>query len=180
MAINTISYDNKSDINTSTTPIQNKITASNMNEIKSIVNSNANLMGDLANLTTTEKSSLVGALNESKATATTQVSFDTTEQEIGTYLGVKFYRKVYDVGSLPNNTSKDTITDLPTSYKIVNVYGNATSSNAVLPIPATNPASNAYSIAVTMLQEGGYWKIVMSTGIDRSAFTGYVVLEYTK
>lgn len=64
MAINTISYDNKSDINTSTTPIQNKVTASDLNEIKSIVNSNANLQGDLSNLNTTEKGSLVGAINE--------------------------------------------------------------------------------------------------------------------
>ena len=64
MAINEISYANKSDINTSTTPVQNKISASDMNEIKSIVNANANLQGDLANLNTTEKGSLVGAINE--------------------------------------------------------------------------------------------------------------------
>lgn len=64
MAINEISYDNKSDINTSTTPVQNKVSASDMNEIKSVVNSNANLMGDLSNLNTSDKTSLVQAVNE--------------------------------------------------------------------------------------------------------------------
>lgn len=64
MAIAEISYSDKSDINTTATPEVNKITASNLNEIKSVVNTNANLMGDLSNLTTTEKSSLVEAINE--------------------------------------------------------------------------------------------------------------------
>lgn len=64
MAINTISYTNKSDINTTTTPVQNKVSATDMNEIKSVVNSNATLMGDLTTLTTTDKSSIVGAINE--------------------------------------------------------------------------------------------------------------------
>lgn len=64
MAIVTINYTNKSDINTSSTPATNKVVAADMNEIKSVVNTNANLQGDLANLNTTDKSSLVGAVNE--------------------------------------------------------------------------------------------------------------------
>lgn len=66
MAIVTINYTNKSDVNTSSTPAANKVAAADMNEIKSVVNTNANLQGDLANLDTTEKSSIVGAVNEIK------------------------------------------------------------------------------------------------------------------
>lgn len=66
MAIVTINYTNKSDVNTSSTPAANKVAATDMNEIKSVVNTNANLQGDLANLDTTEKSSIVGAVNEIK------------------------------------------------------------------------------------------------------------------
>ena len=64
MAIVTINFTNKSDVNTSSTPAINKVSAADMNEIKSVVNTNANLQGDLANLNTTEKGSIVGALNE--------------------------------------------------------------------------------------------------------------------
>lgn len=64
MSINTITYSDKSDINTTATPAVNKVAASNLNEIKSVVNSNANLMGDLSLLNTTVKSSVVNALNE--------------------------------------------------------------------------------------------------------------------
>lgn len=42
-----ITYSTKSDINTTTTPEVNKVTAANMNEIKSVVNSNET---DLSNL----------------------------------------------------------------------------------------------------------------------------------
>ena len=42
-----ITYSNKSDINTTATPEVNKVTAANMNEIKSVVNSNGT---DLSNL----------------------------------------------------------------------------------------------------------------------------------
>ena len=72
MAITTINWDNKSDINTTSTPAINKVAAADMNEIKSVVNTNANLQGDLANLNTTEKSSVVGAINELEYVRTKQ------------------------------------------------------------------------------------------------------------
>ena len=64
MAIVQINYDTKSDINTTATPSQNKVSANDMNEIKSVVNTNATSMGDLANLNTTDKTSVVNAINE--------------------------------------------------------------------------------------------------------------------
>ena len=52
MAINTITYANKSDINAnSSVSTSNKIQATDMNEIKTVVNSNATLMGDVSTLT---------------------------------------------------------------------------------------------------------------------------------
>ena len=42
----------------------NKLTDSNINEIKSVVNGNDDLMGDLSNLVTHDKSSIVAAINE--------------------------------------------------------------------------------------------------------------------
>lgn len=65
MSINKITYTDKQQLNANSS-IQdiNKVKATDMNEIKSVVNDNADLQGDLTNLETTEQSSLVGAINE--------------------------------------------------------------------------------------------------------------------
>lgn len=42
-----INYSNKSDINTTATPEVNKITAANLNEIKTVVNDNADLLSNI-------------------------------------------------------------------------------------------------------------------------------------
>ncbi len=65
MAINTITYADKSAIYTNASiPDANKVNDSDMNEIKTVVNDNATLMGDLTTLNTTTQSSIVGAINE--------------------------------------------------------------------------------------------------------------------
>ena len=52
MAINLIGYADKADINVnSNVPDTNKVKADDMNEIKTVVNSNSNLMGDVSTLT---------------------------------------------------------------------------------------------------------------------------------
>lgn len=60
-----IQYENKEQLNVNETiPAKNKCMANDMNEIKNVVNENDDLVGDLSTLETTEKSSVVGALNE--------------------------------------------------------------------------------------------------------------------
>ena len=60
-----ITYADKSTMNeNSSIPATNKCQASDMNEIKSVVNENYNEVGDITTLTTTDKSSVVNAINE--------------------------------------------------------------------------------------------------------------------
>lgn len=60
-----ITYADKSTMNeNSSIPAINKCQASDMNEIKSVVNNNYNEVGNITNLTTTDKSSVVNAINE--------------------------------------------------------------------------------------------------------------------
>lgn len=63
-----ITYDDKADLIVDTT-IDNifKVTASDMNEIKNVVNGNAEEVGDITSLTTTDKTSVVNAINELNA-----------------------------------------------------------------------------------------------------------------
>lgn len=64
MAVQTITYDNKVALNVNPDIADvNKVTDNDMNEIKSVVNNNANNIGDLSNLTTPTTTNLVGAIN---------------------------------------------------------------------------------------------------------------------
>lgn len=67
MAVQTITYDDKVYINENADiPAINKVTDDDMNEIKSVVNSNADNVGDLSDLETSDTSSIVNAINELK------------------------------------------------------------------------------------------------------------------
>lgn len=61
----TISFTNKTALNVNSSIADvNKCNASDLNEIKSVVNTNANECGDASNLNTTDKTNLVNAINE--------------------------------------------------------------------------------------------------------------------
>lgn len=61
----TITYTNKSALNTNSGIADiNKVNASDMNSIKSVVNANASECGNASSLTTTDKTSIVNAVNE--------------------------------------------------------------------------------------------------------------------
>lgn len=63
-----ITYDNKVDLQIASNIANiNKVTASDMNEIKNVVNNNAEEVGDITSLTTTDKTNVVNAVNELNA-----------------------------------------------------------------------------------------------------------------
>lgn len=67
MALTQITYTNKETLNEQPSIAdKNKVKSADMNEIKSVVNTNASNVGDLANLNTTANTSIVAAINELK------------------------------------------------------------------------------------------------------------------
>lgn len=65
MAIKLVQFQDKENLNTNPQlPEINKVIDSNMNELKDVANTNANNIGDLEILNTTDKSSIVNAINE--------------------------------------------------------------------------------------------------------------------
>jgi len=65
MSITKITYTDKQAINTNANVNDNNLCkATDMNEIKTVVNGNADLQGDLTNLMTSVKTDLVSAINE--------------------------------------------------------------------------------------------------------------------
>lgn len=86
------------------------------------------------------------------------------------------YRRVYEFGALPNSTNKNIDSNL-SNIKIVNIYGFAVATNNTtihLPYAATALANN---VSLSFSFDN---KIVIETGTNRSEYTGYVILEYTK
>lgn len=59
-----ITYDDKIRLKSQNVSEKYKVTAGDMNEIKSVVNTNAEEVGDTTSLTTTDKTNVVNAINE--------------------------------------------------------------------------------------------------------------------
>jgi hypothetical protein len=99
-----LTYTDKVDLTTSTVPDINKVVANDMNEIKTVVNGNDDLMGDLSTLTTTNKSNIVSAINE--INSKTNIITDGSEVQLDYKIDNKFvYAKRFSIPSLTNRTA---------------------------------------------------------------------------
>lgn len=86
------------DLPDETTPIQ----ASDLNHIEQGIGDLNTSIGDLNTLNTTDKSSIVGAINEVYQNNV----YSTDETVVGKWIdGKPIYRKVFEIGSLPNDTT---------------------------------------------------------------------------
>jgi len=94
--------------------------------------------------------------------------------------GKSIYRKVIDFGALPDTTQKTVASgvDFSTAF-LVKMYGvcKHSGSNVCFALPFSNPATLEYSI---MLNIDNQNNVVVTTGTDRTEYTGYVIIEYTK
>lgn len=89
------------------------------------------------------------------------------------------YRKVIDIGNLPNASQTIVSHNISNIERIVKLYGSATrdSDKDTMPIPYVTFNSNN-SGGINLFANNV--SVLVSTSTDRSSYTGYVVLEYTK
>lgn len=92
--------------------------------------------------------------------------------------GRPIYRKTYDVGALPNTNTKAIDLDITNLDFVIDIYGTCkrNSDSAFLPLPYLYPSNLNEQIAI-YLRLG---QMIINAGQDRSAFSGYVTLEYIK
>lgn len=107
------------------------------------------------------------------------IVYSTSEQRIGTWLGKPLYRKVVNVGNLPNATIKNIDTGI-TNATIVSMKGYATSGSGTTQIPIPFLDTGGLPTGVMMLIQNKGAELVITCGSDRSNWTAYVTLEYTK
>lgn len=170
-----ITYDNKETLNTQPSVADaNKVTSNDMNEIKSVVNTNYGEVGDITTLTTTNKSSVVSAVNELKSGEI----YSTTEVKTNKVWinGKPIYRTTFTitVGTSGGTASIsgypiETITQIIGTMKIQN-------QNQFRPIPVYGSNANYNPLEINI----GNQISVGSSGGNFSIGTAYITLEYTK
>jgi hypothetical protein len=110
--------------------------------------------------------------------STNENVYSTEETAIGTWIdGSTLYRKVILVDALPNNTTKSVDTGISNIAVMINLRGMANNGQYFSPIPyvATN-ATNVF--AITYRADTN--KVRITTASDKSEYSAYVVMEYTK
>jgi hypothetical protein len=105
--------------------------------------------------------------------------YSTTEQVIGKWINNKpVYRKVINFGALPNSTTKNVNHNIANVSQWVTIRGIFQYNGSVVggPIPNTNTSDNTYAINIT----ANATTVNIQTGIDRTSYSAYVILEYIK
>lgn len=179
-----ITYANKQALNENTSIADiNKVKASDLNEIKEVVNQNDdnttnntteintinNKIGDLNNLETTDKSSVINAINE----INNRFTYSTDEKVIGTWLGKPLYRKVVEYTFLEANKD-NTVTTIPNLEYFTKIEGFFIEgiNRFLVPYSYNNEAINCYTSDNTLYEIHNY-----SFPNNKTAF---ITIEYTK
>jgi len=122
-------------------------------------------------------------MEEGLAVSVASTNYSTTETKIGTWInGKPIYRKVINVGNMPNTATTKTVASGITNMSyMIRMYGIAQSaSGAFIPLPDTYPASNSNVYAIRIMYDLSNNMVQIQTAADRSSYSGYVILEYTK
>lgn len=105
--------------------------------------------------------------------------YSTNEKKIGYWIDNKpLYRKVINLGNLPNAGEKNVQIGVSNINKIISIRGIAISSSATVPLPYFYPNTSYVQYGMGIEVHGN--NIMISSGTDRSGYIGYAILEYTK
>lgn len=104
--------------------------------------------------------------------------YSTTEQNTGRLWidGKTIYRQHVNLGSLTNTTPKSVAHGISNLSTVVSLTGFATNGSVFLPLPLARYNNFASQIGLYM----DTTNVVVEPGNDRTTYTGYVVIEYTK
>ena len=154
----------------------NKCNASDLNEIKEVVNENDDIVGDLVQLNTTNKDNLVGAINEVLSNDTTKGTYSTDEIIVGKWINNKpIYRKVINTGQINLSTTvveKDSNISNVDIIKDINLMLMFQSGTQVIWYKNWNISELSFDKSTQ--------KIVIIGTKSASFINSFVVIEYTK
>lgn len=103
--------------------------------------------------------------------------YSTIEAQVGKWIdNSPVYEKTIECGTLPNNTSLTVAHGITGLDKVVECSGTGYGSANQIILPFTNNTSAQSQIAVII----DATNITIRTGEDKSSYTGYITLRYTK
>lgn len=104
-------------------------------------------------------------------------NFTTSEVDTGfTWVdGKTIYKKTIDIGSLPNNSTKNVAHGITGLTKVLSVDG--TYSNGTITFPVNRPDPASTGVIYTFINGAN---ITVGTSVDRTTFSGHVTLTYVK
>lgn len=108
--------------------------------------------------------------------------YSTDETPIGTWTDGKIlYRKVINIGALPNAEAKVYTWNIPNIKSVVGfkMYAFDTANDSILSLPYVYPSVQYIDYWIT-LEYVKTNSVLIITGTNRSGFTGVIILEYTK
>lgn len=107
-------------------------------------------------------------------------TYSTTEQEVGEWIdGSAVYEKVIDLGTLPNATTKNVAHGISNLGLIISGEFIATDGNGqyiFMPHAVANQSYINYQVSIYATDTN----IVIEVGSNRSAYSGFAILRYTK
>lgn len=173
-----ITYTNKETLNSQPSIAdKNKVTSSDMNEIKSVVNTNYGEVGDITNLNTTDKSSVVNAINELKGGEIYSTSEVKTNK---IWIDNKpIYRAYINFAHTSTGTYTYThnlgIDEIVSVDAYCSVSGQSISNNGYRIMPVVN-VSNSYMFTIDTIKEN----TITTNAVGWQNNHAYIWLEYTK
>lgn len=133
-----------------------------------------------SNLQTTAQT-VVGAINELKGDVDANFDYGLNEVVIGDYFGIPLYRKYFEIGNLPNNTTK-TVEILDFNIRDVidfRCIAKTTNSQSFVTLPYVSTQST-FNILVDIEATGGKTKVNVTTQMDRSGMVAFGIIDYLK
>ena len=106
-------------------------------------------------------------------------NYSTTETLIGTYNGENLYRKLINFGNLPNATTKYVNHGITNLKDVVDIKGSFKNNGIRFSVPYVYPDTSLIDYWITFTEISNT-QVGIITGIDRSEYNGYVIIEYTK
>ena len=105
--------------------------------------------------------------------------YSTEEKIVGTWIdGKPLYQKTINFGVLPNATTKEVAHNISNLGHVVDIRGTSyTSTGTFMPLPLMYPSNE--TVNDTMIQVFSD-KIIMKNLADRSVYSAYITLQYTK
>lgn len=150
-----------------------------MNKITFVNNTSPLLSAENLNQIQDNVESAINSVSSSIQPAVYEANtYSTTETRIGTWINDKpIYRKVIDFGNLPNNTAKRVNHNISNIDRVIRLTGITQVDSSWNSLPLVYSGSEyIYNTTLSCNKT----EIVCRTAQDRSGFSAYVIIEYTK